>query len=227
MPQKLIDVIRPDSVRAIVFDCDGLLVDSESAWTRAETLLYAGLGVEFAEQHKRDIIGRSASAVLEVIERHLDRPGDGEVLWSELLRLYEQEAEHGHGEMPGASEMVRRCAARVPVAVASSAPREHLDSNIASLGLDDLLAVRVNGESVKRLKPAPDPYLLACERLAVDPTTAVAFEDSATGAASAMAAGLRVIAVPTVAGSIDDAAWVATSLQDAEIVAWASRLGAK
>lgn len=225
MRQSLVDVIAPVGVRAVIFDCDGLLVDSESAWTRVETRLYAEFGVEFTEQHKREIIGRSASAVLEAVERHLDRPGDGEALWGEMIRLFGPEAERGHGEMPGAAAMVRRCAARVPVAVASSAPRDHLDANIAGLGLDHVLTVRVNGESVKRLKPAPDPYLLACERLGVDPTTAVAFEDSATGTASAMAAGLRVIAVPTVPGTIDDAAWVVTSLRDGDVVAWAGQLG--
>lgn len=217
--------MAPAGVSAVIFDCDGLLVDSETAWTRAETELYAEFGVEFTDQHKREIIGRSAAAVREVVERHLDRPGEGEALWGEMVRLFDLEAERGHGEMPGASAMVRRCAARVPVAVASSAPRDHLDGNIAALGLDHILTVRVSGESVKRLKPAPDPYLLACERLGVDPTMAVAFEDSATGAASAMAAGLRVIAVPTVPGSIDDAAWVVDSLLNPDVVEWAKSLG--
>jgi len=226
MPHTIFDAIPPATIRAVVFDCDGLLVDSESAWTRVQTELYAGFGVEFTQQHKREILGRSASAALAAIEGHLDRRGDGAALWGEVTKLFEKEAERGHAEMPGAIAMVRRCAAVVPVGVASSADPRHLDSNVESLGLGDVLRVRVNGESVERLKPAPDPYLLACKRLGVDPRDAVAFEDSATGAASAMAAGLRVIAVPTVPGTIDDAAWVAESLRDADVVAWAEQLRA-
>lgn len=226
MLRTLNDSIPPASVRAVIFDCDGLLVDSESAWTRVQSEMYRGFGVEFTDQHKRDVIGCSGPEALAAMERHLDREGDGDALGREIFRLFEIEAELGHDEMPGASAMVRLCAQYVPVAVASSANRRHLDANVESVGVGDLLRVRVNSSSVANLKPAPDPYLLACERLGVDPTTAVAFEDSATGAASAMAAGLRVIAVPTVSGTIDDADWVSKSLLDADVVAWAGLLRA-
>src|SRR5665811_2069096 len=98
MPRTLNDSIPPASVRAVIFDCDGLLVDSESAWSRVQSEVYRGYGVEFTDEHKRDVIGRSVPEALAAMERHLDREGDGDALGREMFRLFEIEAEPGHDE---------------------------------------------------------------------------------------------------------------------------------
>jgi HAD superfamily hydrolase (TIGR01509 family) len=215
------DVRVTGSPRAVVFDNDGLLLDTEEAWTRAEQTLFKGLGREFTIEHKRILIGSSRSDAAVKLEAMLERPGEGEELMDELHELVMEEALAGIAPRPGALELLSRLtAAGVPLAVASNSERAFLERTLSSVGLlaDGPFLTTVSAGDVTRPKPAPDIYLEACRRLGADPTASVALEDSPIGVASAAAAGMFVIGVPYFAGTrIPDADLLADSLADRSV----------
>jgi HAD superfamily hydrolase (TIGR01509 family) len=178
---------------AVVFDCDGLLVETESRWTIAEEQLFARHGRTFGPAEKEAILGKSMHVAGGLLEEMLGQPGRGLELWDELEELVLPLLHHAL-PMPGARELVAALDGR-PMAVASSSPRRLVDAGLAAGGFD--FEITVAGDEVAHPKPAPDLYLEACARLGVRPQDAIALEDSATGVASATAAGLFVIAVPT------------------------------
>jgi HAD superfamily hydrolase (TIGR01509 family) len=182
---------------AIVFDNDGLLLDTEVAWTRAETALFDRHGLTFTDDHKRDLIGSSHTIAAGRLEVMLAQPGQGVALMGELHALVMAEVALDVAPRPGAVELVDALnAAGIPVAVASNSPREFLDLVLRTSGMAERFAVTVAGDEVPNPKPAPDIYLEACRRLGADPTRSVGLEDSPTGAQAAKAAGLTVIGVP-------------------------------
>jgi HAD superfamily hydrolase (TIGR01509 family) len=190
--------------RAVIFDNDGLLLDTEEAWTRAEQALFARLGREFTTEHKRTLIGSSRSLAAVKLEAILERPGEGEALMDELIELVMAEALAGVEPRPGAMRLLARLTeAGVPLAVASNSERAFLERTLASTGLlrDGPFRTIVSAEDVESPKPAPDIYLEACRRLGADPHESVALEDSPIGAESAASAGLFVIGVPYFAGA--------------------------
>lgn len=207
---------RPPS--AAVFDNDGLLLDTEEAWTRAEEKLFAGLGRRFTSEHKRSLIGSSRTLAAVKLEAMLERPGEGEELMDELLALVMEEALRGVAPRPGALDLLGRLsAAGVPLAVASNSEREFVERALASAGLlpGGPFAAVVSANDVEHPKPAPDVYLEACNRLGVRPSEAIALEDTTIGVQAAAAAGMFVIAVPYFAGTrIPGAGLVADSLAD-------------
>ncbi|HEX3909348.1 MAG TPA: HAD family phosphatase [Solirubrobacteraceae bacterium] len=204
--------------RAVVFDNDGLLLDTEEAWTRAEQTLFARVGIEFTMEHKRRLIGSSRSLAAVKLEAILERPGEGERLMDELHELVMEEALRGVAPRPGALELLERLSeAGVPLAVASNSEREFVERTLSSAGLlpDGPFATVISANDVEHPKPAPDIYLEACRRLGVAPSEAVALEDSPIGVESAAAAGMFVIGVPYFAGSeIPGASLLADSLAD-------------
>jgi HAD superfamily hydrolase (TIGR01509 family) len=187
---------------AVVFDNDGLLLDTEEAWTRAEETLFARRGRVFTVEHKRSLIGSARVAAAIKLEAMLERDGEGEALMDELHGLVMEEALAGVAPRPGALELLERLAgAGVPVAVASNSPREFVQRTLGGAGLlDGRFETVVSVEDVSQPKPAPDIYLEACRRLRADPGRCAALEDSTTGVAAAMAAGMYVIGVPYFAG---------------------------
>lgn len=187
---------------AVVFDNDGLLLDTEEAWTRAERTLFARRGRVFTHAHKRALIGSARPAAAALLEAMLERPGAGPQLMDELHELVMQEALAGVEPRPGARELLLRLhAAGVPVAVASNSQREFVQRTLGGAGLlDGRLAAVVCVEDVAHPKPAPDIYLEACRRLGAAPAQCAALEDSPTGAAAAAAAGMYVVGVPYLAG---------------------------
>ena len=200
---------------AAVFDNDGLLLDTEDAWTRAEVRLFATHGATFTPAHKRDLIGSSHLVAAGKVEAMLGRPGEGEALMTELQALVMEEGRAGVAPRPGAVDLVEALVtAGVPIALASNSRRPFVDLVLGSSGLARHFAVVVAGDEVANPKPAPDLYLLACERLGVEPTASVALEDSPTGVAAARAAGLTVIGVPYLDDLELDADLVAGSLAD-------------
>jgi HAD superfamily hydrolase (TIGR01509 family) len=208
------------SPQAIVFDNDGLLLDTEEAWTRAETELFRRHGGTFGFAHKRDLIGSSHSIAAAKLEVMLELPGHGPALMDELHELVMAEAGHDVEPRPGAVELVDALlAAGIPIAVASNSPRAFLDKVLATAGIADRFAITVAGDEVPNPKPAPDIYLEACRRLHADPTAAIGLEDSPTGARAAKAAGLTVIGVPYLPDmAIPDADVVTASLADAVVL---------
>jgi HAD superfamily hydrolase (TIGR01509 family) len=203
---------------AVVFDNDGLLLDTEEAWTRAEQTLFSGLGREFTVEHKRTLIGSSRSLAAAKLETILERPGDGEALMDELHELVMEEALQGVAPRPGAVELLARLSdAGLPLAVASNSERAFLERTLGGAGLlrDGPFTAIVSANDVERPKPAPDIYLEACTRLGVSPGQAAALEDSAIGVASAAAAGMFVIGVPYFPGTeIEGTSMLADSLAD-------------
>jgi HAD superfamily hydrolase (TIGR01509 family) len=206
---------------AIVFDNDGLLLDTEVAWTRAESELFRRHGSTFTVDHKRDLIGSSHTIAAGKLEVMLGRPGEGSALMAELHELVMAEVRHDVEPRPGAVELVEALlAAGIPIAVASNSPRAFLDQVLATAGMADRFAITVAGDEVPNPKPAPDIYLEACRRLHADPARAVGLEDSPTGAQAAKAAGLTVVGVPYLADmEIPAADIVAASLADAVVLA--------
>ena len=207
----------------VVFDNDGLLLDTEDAWTRAEETLFARRGSVFTVEHKRSLIGSASAAAGRKLEAMLGLPGAGETLMAELHELVMEEALAGVEPRPGALELLERLAeAGVPVAVASNSQREFVQRTLSGAGLIPVAHSQdgrdsrdgwvdggahgrfvsvVSVEDVEHPKPAPDIYLEACRRLGAEPRQCAALEDSATGVAAARAAGMYVIGVPYFAGA--------------------------
>jgi HAD superfamily hydrolase (TIGR01509 family) len=202
---------------AVVFDNDGLLLDTESVWTRAEQDLFERRGTEFTPGDKRELVGTSAQIAGGVLERRLDEPGRAAQLIEELNALVVAELEHGVEAMIGARELLGRLRERgTPIGLVSNSPLRFVRRSLELAGFDGRFDVVVSAHEVAAPKPAPDPYLEACRRLGVEPGPAViALEDSPTGVAAARAAGLTVIGVPSIEGvALDEAHHLAESLLD-------------
>ena len=209
----------PRPPAAVVFDCDGLLLDTESAWTRAEEILYGRHGVQFTLEQKRELLGTSGPRAQATIERHLAAPGQGAVLLAELNAIVLEELARCAPPQPGATELVAALRAQgVPVGVASNSPAGHVELALQVSGLDDAFDAVWTADRVEHPKPAPDVYLASCEALGAAPERAVALEDSPTGVAAAVAAGMFVVGVPSLEGiTLPEAHLQAPSLRAAEI----------
>src|SRR5579872_2502398 len=122
---------------AVVFDNDGLLLDTEEGWTRAERALFECHGVEFTPEHKRELLGTSAAAAAAMLEVILDRPGEGPLLITQLGMLVLEEIDRYAAPRPGALRLLARLAdAAIPCALASNSPRILVDHALASAGID-------------------------------------------------------------------------------------------
>jgi len=205
---------------AVVFDNDGLLLDTESVWTRAEQDLFDRRGLEFTPANKRELVGTSAEIAGGILERRLGEPGRAAALIEELNELVVAELEHGVEAMIGASQLLERLRERgTPIGLVSNSPIEFVRRSLEIVGFADRFDVVISAHEVAAPKPAPDPYLEACRRLGVQPGPAVvALEDSPTGVAAARAAGLTVIGVPSLEGiELAEAHSIAESLLDAVV----------
>jgi HAD superfamily hydrolase (TIGR01509 family) len=204
---------------AVVFDNDGLLLDTESVWTRAEEDLFELRGTEFTPADKLELVGTSAEIAGGILERRLGEPGRAAELIEELNELVVAELEHGVEAMLGARELLDRLKGKVPIGLVSNSPLRFVRRSIELAGFEDFFDVILSAHEVEAPKPAPDPYLEACKRLGVEPgPNVVALEDSPTGVAAARAAGLTVIGIPSVEGVLlDEAHHLAESLLDAVV----------
>jgi HAD superfamily hydrolase (TIGR01509 family) len=209
---------------AVIFDNDGLLLDTESVWTRGEEDLFRRRGLEFTFEHKRELVGTSAQMAGRILARQLGEHGTDTDLIAELDALVVEELERGVRPLPGAVELVAELQERgVRTGVVSNSPLPFITRALELGGLDGFEAV-VSGHDVPAPKPAPDAYLAACDELGIAPAReVVAFEDSPTGVAAARAAGLTVIGIPSLAGvELDEAHEVYGSLAETRLRA---RLG--
>jgi HAD superfamily hydrolase (TIGR01509 family) len=179
--------------------------------------VFARRGRVFDLDAKRALVGTAPETAAVVLERLLDAPGDGRKLSLELHDLALVGIADGATPRPGAVELVTELQGRLPLAVASNAPRRHLLAGLRRAGLADAFDVSVSVDDVARPKPAPDLYTRACELLDVPPAAAVALEDSPPGVAAARAAGVYVIGIPSVEGVSLEADLVAPSLADASV----------
>ncbi|MGK2931342.1 MAG: HAD family hydrolase [Solirubrobacterales bacterium] len=205
---------------AVLFDNDGLLLDTESVWTRAEQELFSRRGLEFTIDHKRSLVGSSHEIAGVKLGRFLDDVGNENEIMEELGVLVLAELENGVEEMVGAGDLVRALRqAGVPVGLVSNSPRKFMERSheVAATGLE--FDATVSGHEVPEAKPAPDAYLEGCHQLGVTPGEhVIALEDSPSGATAARAAGLFVIGVPSVPGIELPAADLAASSLADEVV---------
>jgi HAD superfamily hydrolase (TIGR01509 family) len=205
---------------AVIFDNDGLTLDTEHTWTRAEAALYARYGTEFTLDHKREMLGTSGATSALAMERHLNQPGRGSELNAELRELVHGELDGaGVQPMPGAVALIDALLERgVPVGLATNSGREFATRALRAAGLLDRFAAVVSGHDVAHPKPAPDVYLEAASQLGADPTECVALEDSETGVSAAKAAGMTVVGVPSFPGiDLGEADLVVASLRDPQV----------
>ncbi len=183
-------------VDAVVFDLDGVLVDSEHVWNQAREQLSHERGGRWHARAQRDMMGMSSlewSRYMHDVIGIRERP---EEISAEVVRRLEAIYREGLPLVAGAVDAVRRLGKHWPLGLASSSNRELIDLALDLAGLADAFRVTVSSEEVPRGKPAPDVYLEAARRLAVDPHRVAAIEDSHNGIRSAKAAGMRVLAIP-------------------------------
>jgi HAD superfamily hydrolase (TIGR01509 family) len=198
-------------VAAVVFDLDGVLVDSEQLWDAARRELVAEQGGTWRDDATHAMMGMSAPEwsryVHEELGVDLEPPAISTAVVERLDRLYRERLPL----LPGARETVIEAAARWPLGLASSSNREIIDLVLELAGVGACFEATVSSEEVARGKPAPDVYLEAARRLSVAPAQCAAVEDSTNGLRSAAAAGMTVVAIPNEAfPPADDALRLAT-----------------
>ena len=184
-------------IEAVVFDMDGVLVDTEHLWDEVREALTEEWGGRYTPEAQEAMMGMSSLEWSRYLHETVGLRESPAVINEEVVRRMLARYETDLPVVPGAVEAVRRLdAAGLRLGVASSSNRELIDAVVRRLGLTDLFAVTVSSEEVPRGKPAPDVYLEAARRLGVRPAQCVAVEDSASGIRAAHAAGMRVVAYP-------------------------------
>lgn len=183
-------------IEAVVFDLDGVLVDTEEIWDEARRRLVAERGGRWHDRAQRDMMGMSSREWARYMHEELGLREPPEEISEAVVRRLEELYRERLPLVAGAVEAVRRIGARWPLGVASSSNRPLIDLVLELSGLAPLFRVTVSSEEVERGKPAPDVYLEVARRLGCDPTRCAAIEDSENGIRSAAAAGMRVVAIP-------------------------------
>ncbi len=182
-------------LRAVLFDMDGLFVDTEHAWFEAERQVMADLGGRWSDADAEAMVGgpleKAARYMVDKVG-HGDPARVGQQLVDTMAGLLEAGADHRPGADDLLEELVRD---GVECALVSSSPRVLVDAVLDSVG-GDRFRFTIAGDEVTRTKPFPDPYLEAMRRLDVDPTTCVVLEDSPTGVMAGEAAGCLVVGIP-------------------------------
>ena len=183
-------------IDAVIFDLDGVLIDSEGVWNAARRALTLEQGGKWSEDAPRAMMGMSSiewsTYMHDALEVDLPPEEISQAVVARLEELYRERLPL----LPGAREGVGRLARRWPLGLASSANRQIIELVLDLAGVRSLFAATVSSEEVARGKPAPDVYLEAARRLDLPPTTCAAIEDSTNGLLAAAAAGMTVIAVP-------------------------------
>jgi HAD superfamily hydrolase (TIGR01509 family) len=183
-------------IEAVVFDLDGVLVDSEHVWDEVREQLARERGGRWHERAQADMMGMSShewSAYMHDVIGLADVPAE---ISAEVVRRMEERYAHELPLIDGAVEAVRRLHGSYRLGLASSSNRPLIDAVLASAGLSSLFEATVSSEEVPRGKPAPDVFLEAARRLGFAPERVAAIEDSANGLRAAHAAGMRTIAIP-------------------------------
>jgi len=183
-------------IEAVVFDLDGVLIQTEEIWDEVRGEYIVRLGGRYDEEAQRAMMGMSSKEWSAYLAEDLGVPRTAKQANDDVVELMAASYREHLPLIDGATEAVERLAARWPLAVASSSNRPLIDLVLGLSGLARYFHATVSSEEVPRGKPAPDVYLEACRRLDADPTRSAAIEDSHAGIGSAKAAGMRVIAIP-------------------------------
>jgi HAD superfamily hydrolase (TIGR01509 family) len=183
-------------IEAVVFDLDGVIVDSEPVWEQVRRQVVAEHGGRWAPDAQQRIMGMSTGEWARYLSQDLGVGLPPETVAATVIGGMRARYRDGVPLMPGAAEAVRALAGRWPLGLASSSPPVLIDAVLDGAGLRDCFTAALSTEQVERGKPAPDIYLAVTARLGHPPGRCAAVEDSTNGLRSAAAAGLRVIAVP-------------------------------
>ena len=181
---------------AVIFDLDGVVIDSEVVWNEARRALVESSGGHWREGAQRAMMGMSSVEWSRYMHDELAVPMPPEAISAAVVASVESLYRERLPLIPGAREAVVALARRWPLAIASSANREIIELVLERAGLDRCFEVSVSSEEVQHGKPAPDVYLEAARRIERPPASCAAVEDSANGIRAAVAAGMRVIAIP-------------------------------
>lgn len=194
-------------VPTIIFDMDGVLIDSEEAWDDARRRLVAETGGTWKDEATRAMMGMSAPEWSAYVRDELHVPLEASEIDRRVVALLLAVYDEHLPLLPGACDAVRRAAERSDggkLGLASSSNRPVIDLVLEGAGIAELFTATVSSEEVARGKPSPDVYLECAERLGVDPAACLAVEDSTNGIKAAHAAGMRVIALPNAAFPPDE-----------------------
>jgi len=183
-------------IQAVVFDLDGVLLQSEEVWDDVRERYVRERGGRYDEEVQRAMMGMSAPEWSRFLHEEAGVPDAPETINRDVVERMLEAYRRELPLSPGAKEVVRRAAAAFPLALASSSNRAIFEAALELAGLTACFRATVSSEEVARGKPAPDVYLEAARRLGVAPEACAAVEDSHSGIASAKAAGMRVIAIP-------------------------------
>jgi len=183
-------------VKAVVFDLDGVIIDSEEVWEEVRRGYVAEFGKQFRADSQDRMMGMSTGEWSRHLAQEVGVPRTPEQVAADVLGRMAERYRDDLPLIPGAVEAVRRIGERFTLALASSSARILIDQVLSTAGLTDAFQVTLSTEEVPRGKPYPDVYLAAAEKLGLSPAVCAAVEDSSNGLRSAAAAGLAVVAVP-------------------------------
>ena len=183
-------------IEAVVFDLDGVLIQSEEVWDAVRERYVREAGGRYDDEVQRAMMGMSAPEWSRYLHEEAGVWEDPEDINREVVERMLQAYRRELPLLPGAVEAVRRTAESFPLGLASSSNREVFEAVLDLAGIADCFSATVSSEEVPRGKPAPDVYLEAARRLGVAPERCTAVEDSHAGIRSAKSAGMRVIAIP-------------------------------
>jgi HAD superfamily hydrolase (TIGR01509 family) len=183
-------------IDGVIFDLDGILVQTEEVWDEVREALARERGGRYDAEAQRAMMGMSSLEWSRFMHDELGIPESPEEISAEVVRRMEARYRERLPLIEGAREAVERMAARWPLGLASSSNRPLIDAVLELSGLGEHFRATVSSEEVPRGKPAPDVYLEAAERLGVDPERCAAIEDSHSGIRSAKAAEMLVVAIP-------------------------------
>lgn len=208
---------------AVIFDCDGTLLDSERHWQEARSITLAEYGFTVGPNFAERAAGIHYTECGRMMAKEAGHPDLETEVAARLLTLFRDLAAENPVTLPGSLELVESVSKFAPLAVASNCPGEVVESSLGAAGMLDFFEHIVVPDDSVRPKPEPDVYLTAARRCGVDPRESLAIEDSRTGIESALAAGLRVVGVgpspsDTVLSLVD--LWV-TSLDRPDLTHWA------
>jgi HAD superfamily hydrolase (TIGR01509 family) len=183
-------------IEAVVFDLDGVLIDSEPVWERVRRRVVASRGGHWDADTQDRLMGMSTGEWSRYLSQELGVDMPPEAVAATVIEAMAGQYRDHLPLLPGAVDAVRRMAARWPLGLASSSPRSLIDVVIDAADMRDCFAVTMSTEQVPRGKPAPDIYLAVTSQLGYVPRACAAVEDSSNGLRAAAAAGCQVIAVP-------------------------------
>jgi HAD superfamily hydrolase (TIGR01509 family) len=183
-------------IEGVIFDLDGVLIDSESTWSAARGALTKELGGRWSDRAQTDMMGMSSTEWSCYMHDELAVPLPAGRISEQVVERLTQLFRRHLPLVPSARSVVTELAKRWPLAIASSSNRPLIDLSLELSGLSDSFRASVSSEEVARGKPAPDVYLAAAGRLGMDARACMAIEDSSGGLRAASAAGMRVVAIP-------------------------------